>query len=193
MFPAAILQAPFFNEEADDAVNMGSFGAVVAHELTHGFDDSGSQYDAKGNLHDWWTAVDKAEFSKRVETQVAQASEYVVHGKNLNGSLCAGENLADLGGLRLSYRALAAAGDPAKSALIDGYTQQQRFFFGWAQLWREVNTKENQLRLLTLDPHGPNSFRINGPLMNVPEFYDAFGVKEGDAMFLAVEKRVDIW
>ena len=195
VFPAAILQPPFFDATADEAVNFGSFGAVVGHEMTHGFDDQGSQYDAKGNLENWWAKADKEEYEKRVEVQVQQAAKQRVHGKELNGKLTCGENIADLGGLKLALRALrqraAAAGGEAPK--INGFTPEQRFFLAWAQVWRENVSKEHALKMLTVDPHGPNQYRTNGPLANMPEFHAAFGIKDGASMCVAAEERVDIW
>lgn len=191
----AILQPPFFNADADDAVNYGSFGAVVGHEMSHGFDDQGSQFDASGNLHDWWAPTDKAEYEARVRVQVEQASRVRVHGRELNGKLTCGENIADLGGLRLAYRALAAelAAARAPAAPINGFSPQQRFFLAWAQVWRENTSKENALKMLAIDPHGPNSYRTNGPVANMEEFHRAFGVPDGAPMWRAVAERVDIW
>jgi len=193
VFPAAILQPPFFDAAADDAVNFGSFGAVVGHEMTHGFDDQGRQYDHKGNLSDWWEKADAEEYERRVAVQVAQAGKVEVHGKPLNGKLTCGENIADLGGLKLAYKALLKAGGKEAAAPINGFTPTQRFFLAWAQLWRQNISKEQALKLVTLDPHGPNDYRANGPLANMPEFHEAWRVQPGDAMHLPVEERVDIW
>ena len=195
VFPAAILQPPFFDADADDATNFGAMGAVVGHEMTHGFDDQGRKFDELGNLHDWWSPPDADEYEKRVEVQVTQANDFKVHGKSLNGKLCCGENVADLGGLRLAYTALqrkmAAAGD--KPPLRNGFTAEQRFFLSWGTVWRENCSTERALQLLTLDPHGPNEYRVNGPLTNMAEFHDAFGGKTGDPMWRDESDRVDIW
>lgn len=163
--------------------------------MTHGFDDQGSQFDASGNLNDWWEPADKQEYERRVLVQVAQASEVKVHGKALNGKLTCGENIADLGGLKLAYRALAAelAAAATPAPLINGFSPQQRFFLAWAQVWRENTSEEHALKMLVLDPHGPNEYRTNGPLANMPEFHEAFGVQEGAAMWRAAGDRVDIW
>jgi len=193
VFPAAILQPPFFDAAADDAVNFGSFGAVVGHEMTHGFDDQGRQYDHQGNLSDWWEKADAEEYERRVAVQVAQAGKVEVHGKPLNGKLTCGENIADLGGLKLAYTALVKAGGKEAAGPINGFTPTQRFFLAWAQLWRQNISKEQALKLVTLDPHGPNDYRANGPLANMPEFHEAWRVQPGDAMHLPVEERVDIW
>jgi len=195
-FPAAILQPPFFDVEADDAVNYGGMGAVVGHEMTHGFDDKGSKYDAAGNMVNWWKESDREEFDKRVDVMVEQAGEFEVQGQKLKGKLTAGENLADLGGLKLSLRALKKkiGGDlNSASSSIDGFTPLQRFFLSWATVWRQNITPEREAQLVTIDPHGPNNFRSNGPLSNMPEFYEAFGIKEGDKMYKPAKNRVDVW
>jgi len=193
VFPAAILQHPFFDKNADDAVNFGAMGAVVGHEMTHGFDDKGRKFNFNGILHDWWTEDDAEEYEKRVEVMVDQANKFEVHGKSVQGKLTSGENIADLGGMRLALRALKAREGFDDSVTIDGFTPTQRFFLAWAQCWRQNITKERSLQLLTLDPHGPNEMRCNGPLSNIPEFHTAFGIPEGAAMYKPVETRVDIW
>ena len=199
VFPAAILQPPFFDPAADLAVQYGSLGAVVGHEMTHGFDDQGRKYDDEGNLRDWWTAEDGVEYQKRVDVMVAQAGEFEVHGLKLNGKLTCGENVADLGGVKLSLRALQAELRKRSSSglppppLINGFTPTQRLFLAWSQNWRENVKKERAIQLVTLDPHGPNEMRCNGTLRNVDEFHEAFAVPEESAMFLAKNKRVDIW
>jgi putative endopeptidase len=196
-FPAAILQPPFFDPNADLAVNYGGMGAVVGHEMTHGFDDQGSQYDAKGNMENWWQEEDRKDYEARVDVMINQAEQHEVLGQKLKGKLTAGENLADLGGLRLSLRALTKR--IGKDALmaedkkIDGFTPLQRFFLSWATVWRQNITDDRAKQLVTIDPHGPNDFRANGPLRNMPEFYEAFGVKETDAMYKPEEERVDVW
>ncbi|GMI39336.1 hypothetical protein TeGR_g4133 [Tetraparma gracilis] len=196
-FPAAILQPPFFDVNADLAVNYGAMGAVVGHEMTHGFDDQGSQYDAKGNMVNWWTEDDKKDYDGRVDVMKRQAEEHEVLGQKLKGDLTAGENLADLGGLKLALRALEARiGSEAlrsKDAGVDGFSPLQRFFLSWATVWRQNITDDRAKQLVTIDPHGPNDFRSNGPLRNMPEFHEAFGVKEGDPMWKPVEERVDVW
>ena len=193
MFPAAILQPPFFNKDADDAVNFGAMGAVIGHEMTHGFDDKGRKFNFEGTLTDWWTEEDAKEYESRVEVMVSQANQYEVYGQYVQGKLTAGENIADLGGLRLALRAMKAAEGYNEAVLVDGFTPIQRFFLSWSQCWRQNITKERSLQLLTLDPHGPNEMRCNGPLANMSEFHEAFDVKEDDAMYLPPEKRVDIW
>lgn len=193
VFPAAILQHPFFNPMADDAVNFGSMAAVCGHEMTHGFDDKGRKFNADGNMVDWWTADDAVEYEKRVDVMVQQANEFVVHGQSVQGKLTCGENIADLGGLRLALRALQSQEGFDDTKLVDGFTPTQRFFLGWAQCWRQNVTKDRALQLLTIDPHGPNEMRCNGPLTNMPEFHQAFHVSEDSPMFRPIEKRVDIW
>jgi putative endopeptidase len=193
VFPAAILQPPFFNPNADDAINYGSMGAVVGHEMTHGFDDKGRKFNSEGNMIDWWTESDGKEYEKRVDVMVDQANSFQVHGQSVQGKLTCGENIADLGGLRLAYRALKAQPGFDTAPLIDGYTPTERFFLAWAQCWRQNVTKDRALQLLTLDPHGPNEMRCNGPLSNIPEFLEAFDIPSDSPMFRAPESRVDIW
>ena len=193
VFPAAILQPPFFTKDADDAVNFGAMGAVVGHEMTHAFDDKGRKFNYEGTLTDWWTEDDAKEYEKRKEVMVEQANNYDVHGQKVQGNLTCGENIADLGGLRLALRALKAKEVFDSTPLIDGFTATQRFFMSWSQCWRQNITKERSLQLLTIDPHGPNEMRCNGPLSNMAEFHEAFEVSEGDPMYRPVESRVDIW
>jgi putative endopeptidase len=193
VFPAAILQPPFFNREADDAVNYGAMGAIVGHEMTHGFDDQGCKFNAQGNMVDWWTEEDKIEYERRVQVMVDQANEFEVEGQKVQGKLTCGENIADLGGLRLAYRALKSTPGFDDTKLIGGFTPTQRFFLAWATGWRQNIKKERALQLLTLDPHGPNEMRTNSPLSNIEEFHQAFGVKEEDPMHKPKGGRVDIW
>ncbi|KAK3238265.1 hypothetical protein CYMTET_51709 [Cymbomonas tetramitiformis] len=196
VFPAAILQYPFFDPRSDDAVNFGAMGVVVGHEMTHGYDDKGRKYDFEGNLRDWWGEADAAEFKKRAQVIVDQASKHLVHGKPLNGELTQGENIADLGGLKLAYAAFqhaqAKEGD-ASTPDPSGFTPEQRFFLGYAQLWRQNITKERALQLVTIDPHGPADLRVNQPLRNMTEFHQAFTVKKGSAMWMPKDEQVDIW
>jgi putative endopeptidase len=193
-FPAAILQPPFFNMEADDAVNYGAIGAVIGHEMGHGFDDQGRRFDGAGVMRDWWTEKDGEEFQKRTARLVKQFGAYeVLPGLKVNGELTLGENIGDLTGLVISYRAyhLALGGKPAP--VIDGLTGDQRFFIGWAQVWRE-KMREDALRQQVLsNVHAPAVVRGNGPLGNIPEFYAAFGVKAGDKLFIAPDQRTKIW
>lgn len=174
-------------------VNFGSMGAVIGHEMTHGFDDKGRKFDYQGNMKDWWTEEDGKEYERRVEVMVSQADKFLVHGQAVKGKLTSGENIADLGGLRLAMRALVNSKGYDPNAEIDGFTPIQRFFLSWAQCWRQNITEQRALQLITIDPHGPNELRCNGPLSNMSEFHQAFGVKEGDAMYKDVKSRVDIW
>jgi len=194
VFPAGILQPPFFDATADDAVNYGGIGAVIGHEMTHGFDDQGRKSDADGNLKDWWTADDAAHYTVRSTLVQKQFDGYVVlDSLHVNGKLTLGENLADLGGVSIAYGALqrALAGKPVEK--IDGFTPDQRFFLSFAQIWRE-NIRPEALRLqINTDPHSPGHFRANGPLSNMPEFAQAFGLKDGDAMVRPAAQRAKIW
>eukprot|EP00980_Cylindrotheca_fusiformis_P002192 scaffold503_cov81-Cylindrotheca_fusiformis.AAC.2 len=194
VFPAAILQPPMFDPDTSDmAINFGAIGAVVGHEMTHGFDDKGRKFNFEGNMIDWWTKEDANEYEKRVMVMVKQANAYQVHGQSLKGQLTCGENIADLGGLRLALRALMAQPNFDINQKVEGFNPIQRFFLGWANCWRQNITKERSLQLLTLDPHGPNPMRCNGPLSNMAEFHEAFGVTEDSPMFKPKEARVDIW
>jgi len=194
VFPAAILQPPFFNMQADDAVNYGGIGAVIGHEMGHGFDDQGSKYDADGNLRNWWTENDLAEFTKRGANLVEQYSGYKVFDDlSVNGELTLGENIGDLSGVTIAYKAYKASLNGEKAEVIDGLTGDQRFFMGFAQIWRSKIVEESMRNRVATDPHSPGEFRALGSLSNMDEFYKAFDVKEGDAMYLAPEKRVKIW
>ena len=194
VFPAAILQPPFFDVDADDAVNYGGIGAVIGHEISHGFDDSGRQYDGDGNLRDWWTADDAARFKTLADRLVAQYDAYtVLDGEHLNGRLTLGENIGDLSGLAVAYRAyqLALGGKPAP--VIDGYTGAQRFYLGWSQSWR-WKYRDNNLRMrLVTDPHSPARFRVDGVVTNLEGFYAVFGVDVGDKLYRTPADRVKIW
>jgi len=194
VFPASILQPPYFNMAADDAVNYGAIGAVIGHEISHGFDDSGRRFDGDGNLRDWWTEEDNTRFLERKDKLAAQFNSYeVIDGLTINGEFTSGENIGDLGGLSIAYKAyqLALNGQPAP--VIDSWTGDQRFFLGWAQAWREKSRPEETKRLLTIDSHSPTRFRANGTVVNVPGFYTAFDVQEGDGLYLPPEERVKIW
>lgn len=182
-FPAGILQPPFYDNKIDDAVNFGAVGAVIGHELTHGFDDQGSQFDAAGNLKNWWTEKDQKEFEKRTGCLSEQYGSYVaVDDLKLNGKLTLGENTADNGGLRIALMALMDTAGPKSKTKIDGYTPQQRFFLGWGQVWC-TNMTDQVTRLRTqTDPHSPGKYRVNGTVSNMPEFQSAFGCKEGQPM-----------
>lgn len=201
-FPAAILQPPYFDPEADDAINYGAIGGVIGHELLHGFDDQGSKFDANGNYRMWWTAEDRERFDARTRKLVEQANDYValrnfqdgsVANLKVDGALTLGENIADLGGLTIAHLAMQRAHDGQAPAPIDGLTADQRFFLAWAQVWRR-NYREEELKLrLTTDVHAPAKFRVNGPLSNMDSFQEAFGCKAGDPMVAPQEIRVDIW
>ncbi len=194
VFPAAILQPPYFDAAIDDAVNYGGIGGVIGHEISHGFDDSGRQYDGDGNLRDWWTADDAARFKALADRLVAQYDAYtVLDGEHLNGRLTLGENIGDLSGLAVAYRAyqLALGGKPAP--VIDGYTGAQRFYLGWSQSWR-WKYRDNNLRMrLVTDPHSPARFRVDGVVTNLEGFYAAFGVDVGDKLYRTPADRVKIW
>jgi len=194
VFPAAILQPPFFNVAADDAVNYGGIGAVIGHEISHGFDDQGRRYDGDGNLRDWWTADDETRFKERAAGLVAQYSAFnPIDDQHVNGELTLGENIGDLSGLAVAFRAyqLSLGGKPAPA--IDGFTGEQRFFMGWSQVWRrKYRDEELRVRLVT-DPHSPSEYRANGIVSNLSEFYRAFDVKPGDKLYRPPEQRVEIW
>jgi putative endopeptidase len=194
VFPAAILRPPFFNVAADDAVNYGAIGAVIGHEISHGFDDQGRRYDGTGNLNDWWAPQDNDEFTRRTKLLGAQYNALSpIPGMKVNGDLTMGENIADLAGLALAYRAYQVSLQGKPAPVIDGYTGDQRFFIGWAQGWaRKYREDELRKRLLT-DPHSPSEFRTNAVVVNLPEFYRAFDVKAGDKMYRAPAERVRIW
>jgi putative endopeptidase len=196
VFPAGILQPPFFDLTMDDAVNYGGIGVVIGHEMTHGYDDEGRKYDGNGNLHNWWTDADAQAFEARAQLVVDEYSNFeVLPGVHVNGKLTLGENLADLGGVHIAYDALerALAKDPSKRRTIDGFTPEQRFFISFAQIWRTNVRDAEAQRLVTVDPHSPGRFRAYGPLLNVQEFYDAFGIKPGTPMWVPPEKRAVIW
>ena len=196
VFPAAILQPPFFDMDADDAVNYGGIGAVIGHEIGHGFDDQGSKYDGEGNMKDWWTEADRGEFDTRAEKLIAQYSEFEpaqLPGQRINGALTIGENIGDLGGLTIAHKAYQIALEGEEAPVIDDLTGDQRFFCGWAQVWRIKFRDQELTRRLATDPHSPGEFRCNGVPRNMPAFYKAFGVKAGDGMYLPEEDRVSIW
>lgn len=203
VFPAAILQPPFFNPEADDAVNYAAIGAVIGHEIGHGFDDQGSQFDAAGELNNWWTDADRKEFEARTSALIAQYDQYspsaLSDENTVNGSLTVGENIGDLGGLTIAWKAwkkaLADQGisDPAEAEVIDGLSGPERFFISWARVWRGKNRDDYAVQLLAIDPHSPAEFRCNGVLANFDEFADHYGVSPGDALWIEPDKRVRIW
>jgi putative endopeptidase len=197
VFPAAILQPPFFDAKADDGINYGGIGAVIGHEMGHGYDDQGSKFDAQGNNVNWWTDADRKAFEARTAKLAAQFDSYEpLPGKHVNGQLTMGENIGDLGGLNASYTALqvALSKNPTEAKKkIDGYTQDQRFFLNWARVWRGSIRPEAQLTLLNTDPHAPAQFRAIGAPSNMPEFAKAFQCKSGDAMVRSPETQVKIW
>ncbi|MDP5226009.1 MULTISPECIES: M13-type metalloendopeptidase [Arthrobacter] len=196
VFPAAILQPPFFQADSDDAVNYGAIGAVIGHEIGHGFDDKGSQYDGDGALRNWWTDADREAFEARTgrlvdQFNVLEPSE--APGHPVNGELTLGENIGDLGGLGIAFKAYQASLDGAEAPVLDGLSGAQRFFFAWATGWRQVIRSEEAIRRVTIDPHSPNEFRANAIVKNLDAFHEAFGVSEGDGMWLAEDERVRIW
>ena len=197
VFPAGILQPPFFYPDADDAVNYGAIGAVIGHEMTHGFDDQGRQFDARGNLRDWWTPKSAEEFKKRSGAIVQQYNEYEpLPGMHVNGELTQGENIADIGGVKLAYAALQKALDKhpeERGKKIDGFTPEQRFFLSFAAIWRSKIRDEDQKLRLKTDPHSPAQYRVNGPLSDSPEFQKAFNIPDGSPMVRRADKRVNIW
>jgi putative endopeptidase len=209
VFPAAILQYPFFDAERDAAANYGGIGAVIGHEIGHGFDDQGSRFDGDGSLRDWWTDEDRAAFEERTKSLIAQYDELTPVGlegdHKVNGALTIGENIGDLGGLGIALKAYALhlqnssgdAGDTSSENVaadeIDGYTGIQRLLLSWAQIWQQKGRDAETIRLLTIDPHSPNEFRCNQIVRNIEAFYDAFDVKESDALWLDADKRVTIW
>ena len=194
VFPAAILQPPFFDLNADDAVNYGAIGAVIGHEIGHGFDDQGSTFDGDGVLKNWWTDQDKEEFKKRTQALVEQYNEFKVFADlNVNGEFTLGENIGDLGGLSIALKAYRMSLNGQPEPVMDGFTGTQRVFLGWGQAWRH-KAREQSLRMqVNTDPHSPSKFRVNGVVRNIPEFYEAFGIQPGDSLYLAPEKRVKIW
>ena len=194
VFPAGILQFPFFDADADDAINYGAIGMVIGHEMTHGFDDQGAQYDEQGNLKNWWTKADEEKFKAKTGAVVAQYNAYtVLDNQAVNGALTLGENLADIGGLAIAYDAFKMTKQGQSNEKIDGFTPDQRFFLGYAQVWRLKNTDETMRSRITTDPHSPEMFRVNGPAMNFDPFYAAFNIKEGAQLFVAPDKRAKIW
>jgi putative endopeptidase len=207
VFPAAIMQPPFFDANRDDAMNYGAMGAVIGHELTHGFDDQGSQFDASGNMKTWWTPADSTNFHNKLGVLIRQFNNYEIDSMHVNGSLTIGENTADFGGLTIAYAALENDLKQHPEGVVDGFTPEQRFFIAWAQAWRENIRPDYQRQLITTNPHSPTLFRANGPLSNMPEFYKAFSVKTdeknpevrsfdikpGDGMYRPDSSRAVIW
>ncbi|MBD0350166.1 MAG: M13 family metallopeptidase, partial [Flavisolibacter sp.] len=193
-FPAGILQFPFFDFGADDAVNYGGIGAVIGHEMTHGFDDQGRQYAASGNLQDWWNKEDAEKFKQRADMVVNQYNAFkVLDTLSVNGRLTLGENLADLGGLSIAYEAFTKTKQYKEGKKIDGFTPAQRFFLSWAQVWRNNALPETEAQLILTDPHSPGMYRCNGAVMNMDPWYDAFAVQPGDKMYKTPEQRIKVW
>jgi putative endopeptidase len=194
VFPAGILQPPFFNAQADDAVNYGAIGAVIGHEITHGFDDEGRNFDAKGNLSAWWQPEDSAKFMAKASLIVEQFNGFtVLDTLHVNGELTLGENIADLGGISIAYEAFKRTEQGKGDKKIDGLTPDQRFFLGFATVWAGSIRPEAAAQRIITDPHSPAEYRVNGTLSNVPQFYSAFGVKEGDKLFRPDSLRAKIW
>jgi len=194
VFPAGILQYPFFNPDADDAVNYGGIGAVIGHEMTHGFDDQGAQYDKDGNLKNWWGKDDSVKFAEKTKLVIDQYDGFVViDSMHINGKLTTGENIGDMGGVAIAYTAFKMTKEGQDSTKIDGFTPDQRFFLSYAQIWRVKRTDELTRRLINTDPHSPPMFRVLGPLMNFTPFYTAFDVKEGEKMYKPEKDRIKIW
>lgn len=194
VFPAGILQFPFFELKADDAINYGAIGMVIGHEMTHGFDDQGRQYDAQGNLTDWWTKTDAEKFTTKAKGVIEQYNAYtVLDSLHVNGELTLGENLADIGGLAIAFDAFKLTKQGQSSEKIGGFTPDQRFFLGYAQVWRIVDRPESLRTRITTDPHSPEEFRVNGPLANFEPFYQAFGVTEKHKLYRPVDQRARIW
>ena len=194
VFPAAILQPPFFNLDAEDAVNYGAIGAVIGHEIGHGFDDQGAKYDGDGNLQNWWAEKDLSEFQKRGKALVDRFNSFKpFDDAHVNGELTLGENIGDLGGVTIAYEAYKMSLNGKASPKIDGFTGEQRFYIGYAQAWKVKAREKVARQLLLTDPHSPPRYRVNGILPNVPAFYEAFSVKEGDKMYLSPNERVKIW
>ncbi|MFC5460156.1 M13 family metallopeptidase [Massilia niabensis] len=194
VFPASILQPPFFDANADDAVNYGGIGAVIGHEISHGFDDQGAQYDGNGNLRDWWSPSDHKNFKAKAKMLVDQYSAYSpLPGYKVNGELTLGENIADNSGLAIAAKAYKISLKGKKAPVINGFTGEQRLYMGWAQVWRTKMREPAQIAQVKTDPHAPGQFRANGTLKNQPGFYEAFKVKQGDKMYLAPKDRVIIW
>lgn len=194
VFPAAILQPPFFDMDADDAVNYGAIGAIIGHEISHGFDDQGSQFDELGNMKNWWTAEDHRKFKEKTNTLVAQYNAYEpIKGYHVNGELTLGENIADNSGLAIAYKAYQLSLNGKAAPVLDNLTGEQRFYIGWAQAWRSKITDAMQVEFLKRDPHSPDKVRGNATLLNQAPFYDAFHIQQGDKMYLPANKRVTIW
>jgi putative endopeptidase len=194
VFPAAILQPPFYNYQADEAVNYGGIGAVIGHEISHGFDDSGSQYDKDGNLKNWWTAEDLAKFKEKSKALQAQFDAYTVLDTiHVNGKLTMGENIGDLGGLNAAYEAYKMTNEWKAGKVVDGFTTDQRFFLAWAQVWRTTILPETAAQLIVTDSHSPGEYRTIGAPVNMDAWYKAFNIQPGDKLYKKPEDRIKIW
>ena len=197
VFPAAILQPPFFSDQTDDAINFGAIGAVIGHEIGHGFDDQGSKYDGDGRLVSWWTDADRAAFETRTKALIDQyaalSPTQLDDSHRVNGELTIGENIGDLGGLGIAWKAYLLSLNGGEPPVIDGLTAAQRFLMSWAQAWRAIARDEIMIQRLATDPHSPPEFRCNQVVRNLDMFYEAFGVTEADALYLAPDQRVTIW
>jgi putative endopeptidase len=194
VFPAGILQFPFFDPEADDAINYGGIGMVIGHEMTHGFDDQGAQYDKEGNMKNWWSKEDEAKFKAKGQQVVNLYNSFsILDSQHVQGALTNGENIADIGGIAIAYDAFKLTKQGKDTTKIDGLTPDQRFFLSYAQIWKSKRTDEFSRLLINVDPHSPPIWRVNGPLMNFPPFYAAFGIKEGDKMWKSDSERIRIW
>ena len=197
VFPASILQPPFFSLDTDDAVNYGAIGGVIGHEIGHGFDDQGSKYDGDGALQSWWTDEDRAAFEKRTKNLIDQyaalSPAQLDDSHKVNGELTIGENIGDLGGLSIAYKAYMNSLNGKEPEVIDGYTGAQRLFLSWGQAWRGKGRDEIVIQRLATDPHSPNEFRCNQIVRNLDSFYEAFDVKPGDKLWLEESQRVTIW
>ena len=194
VFPAGILQFPFFAANADDAINYGGIGAVIGHEMSHGFDDSGSQYDKDGNLRNWWTDQDRTKFEAKTKALGEQYDSYAVLDTiHVNGKLTLGENIGDLGGLNAAYTAFKLTKQGQSEEKIDGFTPDQRFFLSWAQVWRGNILPDNAAQLIKTDPHSPGEFRTIGAPVNMDAWYKAFDVKPGDKLYKKPEDRIRLW
>ena len=193
VFPAAILQPPFFDVNSPTALNYGGIGAVIGHEISHAFDDQGSQYDGDGNLNNWWTEDDEKTFKELTEKLIAQYGDYQpLPGKNVNGKFTLGENIADLSGLTIAYKAMGYEDlDPTEK--VADWTPNQLFFVGWSRVWKRKYREAEMVKRLLTDPHSPSRYRANGPVMNIDAFYEVFGVKEGDALYKPESDRIKIW
>ncbi|HEY5438956.1 MAG TPA: M13-type metalloendopeptidase, partial [Acidimicrobiales bacterium] len=196
VFPASIIQPPFFDATRDEAANYGGIGAVIGHEIGHGFDDQGSKFDGTGKLNDWWVESDRKAFDERASALIAQYDELTplqTPDLHVSGALTVGENIGDLGGLAIAWKAYLLSLDGTEPPVVGGLTGGQRFFFAWAYNWRDKLKKEEVERLLAIDPHSPDEFRANQIVRNLDAYYDTFDVREGDAMWIDPEKRVTIW